>query len=415
MRARGAGLLSSVGAVATKELRGRVRGPRAFIAITVYLAVLAGVALIVYTAQRDALTPQSAFGGGNPYVAAQVGQALFATLLLLQVLLVVFLAPAATSGAISLEREKQTLDMLTATPVSTLGIVLGKLAAAAAFVAILIVGSIPLTALVFLFGGVAPEDVLRGYAVLFVTAMGFGCVGLFISSLTRRTQTATILTFVAVLVLTAGTGFGLALEFALYGSPRAANVMVRDVEEAGRGDDLVAADDAVASQAHPVPWPPDVLVLFNPFVAAADVICGADVNPYSQSCLVVASVTGRSPGSTSVETVPMPMPVDDIKGGEVEPGVAIELGVAGAAQALEERHVLVEAFVNLPAPVVDGPARVAAAEPFVSTSTRDAYWPRSAAAWLVTSLVLVLAAAQFVSPTRRWRIFRRWSRREARS
>jgi ABC-type transport system involved in multi-copper enzyme maturation permease subunit len=386
MRARAAGLLSSVGAVATKELRGRVRGPRAFIAITVYLAVLAGVALIVYTAQRDALTPQTAFGGGNPYVAAQVGQALFATLLLLQVLLVVFLAPAATSGAISLEREKQTLDMLNATPVSTLGIVLGKLAAAAAFVAILIVGSIPLTALVFLFGGVAPEDVLRGYAVLFATAMGFGCVGLFISSLTRRTQTATILTFVAVLVLTAGTGFGLALEFALYGSPRAANDVVRDV--AVPGD----VEESVASQDHPVPWPPDVLVLFNPFVAAADVICGADVNPYSQSCLVVASVTGRSPGTVGVEPVPGPPMMDDTKGGAVEPGV-----VQGVLR------------------VIDAPGGVAAAEPFVSTSTRDAYWPRSAAAWLVTSLVLVLAAAQFVSPTRRWRIFRRWSRREARS
>ncbi len=110
----------------------------------------------------------------------------------------------------------------------------------------------------------------------------------------------------------------------------------------------------------------------------------------------------------------MPMPVDDTKGGVVEPGVAIEPAVVGAARALEERHVLVEAFVNLPARVGDG-WKVAAAEPFVSTSTRDAYWPRSAAAWLVTSLVLVLAASQFVSPTRRWRIFRRWPRREARS
>jgi ABC-type transport system involved in multi-copper enzyme maturation permease subunit len=392
MRARIAALMSSVGAVATKELRGRVRGPRAFLAITVYLVALAAVALVVYVAQRDALAPQAAFGGGNPYVSAQVGQALFATLLLFQVLLVVFLAPAATSGAISLEREKQTLDMLSATPVSTLGIVLGKLVAAAAFVALLIVGSIPLTALVFLFGGVAPEDVLRGYAVLFVTGMGFGCVGLVISSLTRRTQTATILTFVAVLLLTAGTGFGLALEFALYGSPRVASDVVR--EEVAPGD---AGASTGSSPDHPVPWPPDVLVLFNPFVAAADVICGADVNPYSQSCLAVAAVTGRPPGSTGVEPVPMPLPgleppmVDDTKGGAVEPAVVDRL-VAAVAE----------------------PDRAAAAEPFVSTSTRDAYWPQSAAAWLVASLVLVLAAVQFVSPTRRWRIFRPWSRREAR-
>lgn len=406
MRARAAGLLSSIGAVATKELRGRVRGPRAFVAITIYLVVLAAVALVVYTAQRDALTPQSAFGGGNPYVSAQVGQALFATLLLLQVLLVVFLAPAATSGAISLEREKQTLDMVSATPASTLGIVLGKLVAAAAFVAILIVASIPLTALVFLFGGVAPEDVLRGYAVLFVTAMGFGCVGLFISSLTKRTQTATILTFVAVLVLTAGTGFGLALEFALYGSPRVVNDVVRDLAVPGDGEAT-----AGSSVAHPVPWPPDVLVLFNPFVAAADVICGADVNPYSQSCLAIASVIGSSPGAITVEPVPMPGVFDDTKGGAIEPGLVLERGVGGAAGAVEER-IFVDAVVPLPG-WAGGDWKPAAAEPFVSTSTRDAYWPRAAAAWLVTSIIFVLAAAQFVSPTRRWRIFRPWARREA--
>ena len=37
------------------------------------------------------------------------------------------LAPAFTTGAISLEREKQTLDLLVTTPLSTLGMVIGKL------------------------------------------------------------------------------------------------------------------------------------------------------------------------------------------------------------------------------------------------------------------------------------------------
>ena len=34
---------------------------------------------------------------------------------------------------------------------------------------------------------------------------------------------------------------------------------------------------------------------------------------------------------------------------------------------------------------------------------RDAYWPRSALAWLVLSIVLVLLSVNLVSPTRRWR------------
>ena len=136
-----------------------MRGPRAFIALTFYLALLAGFTVMIYLLSAQSAASQAAFGGGNPYASASVGQAVFTVLLFLQVLLVVFLAPAATSGAISLEREKQTLDLLTATPVSTLGIVLGKLASALAFVVVLILASIPLTAVVFVFGGVGPEDI----------------------------------------------------------------------------------------------------------------------------------------------------------------------------------------------------------------------------------------------------------------
>ena len=108
---------------------------------------------------------------------------MFGALVLVETLLVVFLAPAFTSGAISLEREKQTLDMLAATPISSLAIVVGKLLSALAYVFLLIAASIPLTAIVFVFGGVGPDDVLRAYAVLIVTALGLGSMGLFISAL----------------------------------------------------------------------------------------------------------------------------------------------------------------------------------------------------------------------------------------
>ena len=91
---------------------------------------------------------------------------------MLETLQVAFLAPASTAGAISLEREKQTLELLVATPITSLAIVLGKLLSALVYVWLLIAASIPLTAVVFVYGGVAPEDVLRGYVVLVVTALG---------------------------------------------------------------------------------------------------------------------------------------------------------------------------------------------------------------------------------------------------
>ena len=110
------------------------------------------------------------------------------------------LAPAFTTGAISLEREKQTLDMLITTPLSTLGMVIGKLFSALTYVFLLILASIPFASLVFVFGGVGPEDLLRAYAFLFALAFGMGAIGLFISAVVKRTQTATVVTFVIVLV-----------------------------------------------------------------------------------------------------------------------------------------------------------------------------------------------------------------------
>ena len=126
---------------------------------------------------------------------------------MLETLLVVFLAPMSTVGAISLEREKQTLEMLAATPITSLAIVFGKLVSALVYVWLLIAASIPLTAVVFVFGGVAPEDLVRGYLVLIVTALGFGAFGLFCSSIVKRTQAATAITIFGVLGLSIGTLF----------------------------------------------------------------------------------------------------------------------------------------------------------------------------------------------------------------
>src|SRR6476620_8970052 len=201
--------LSGMVAVGVKELRGRVRGRRAFVVLTFYLLFLGLFAWAwELVAERTYVQNASLQGGSAAFASAQVGQEVFGALILIETLLVVFLAPAFTSGAISLEREKQTLDMLTTTPISSLAIVVGKLLSALAYVFLLIAASVALTAIVFVFGGVAPDDVVRAYAVLIVSALGLGSMGLFISALMQRPQGATVVTFFTVLFLTLGTMFG---------------------------------------------------------------------------------------------------------------------------------------------------------------------------------------------------------------
>ena len=81
--------------------------------------------------------------GGTFSASAEIGRALFVAMLILLTLIVLVLAPASTAGAISLEREKQTLDLLITTPISSLAIVLGKLLSALSWILLLLLASIP--------------------------------------------------------------------------------------------------------------------------------------------------------------------------------------------------------------------------------------------------------------------------------
>ena len=182
-----------------------MRGRRAFAILSGYLILLAAFAWMVELMMER--TYSTSFGGSAAFATAAIGQGIFAAVLMLETLVVVFLATMTTAGSISLEREKQTLEMLAATPITSFAIVLGKLLSALIYVWLLIAASIPLTAIVFVFGGVAPDDLVRGYIVLIVTALGFGAFGLFCSSLVKRTQAATAIALFGVLAISMGTLF----------------------------------------------------------------------------------------------------------------------------------------------------------------------------------------------------------------
>ena len=174
LRGRSVPLPAGISAIVVKELRGRMRGRRAFIVVTIHVLLLAVFAWMLQRINEENIRNFSSFGGQATYAGATVGRGIFLGLLMLQTLMVSVLAPAATAGAISSEREHQTLDLLAVTPISSFAIVLGKLFSALAWVFVLILASIPVTALVFVYGGVAPDDVIRGYLVLFATVIGLG-------------------------------------------------------------------------------------------------------------------------------------------------------------------------------------------------------------------------------------------------
>jgi hypothetical protein len=290
-------------------------------------------------------------GAAAASASATVGQGVFMALMMLETLLVVALAPAFTAGAISMEREKQTLDMLATTPISSLAIVVAKLFSALTYLFILIFASIPLTALVFVYGGAAPDDVIRGYVVLVATAVGLGSLGLFFSALVKRTQAATIATYFGVMFVTLGAFF----VFYFWSS----------MAEAGGGRGIGPIKGR----------PPEPLVWLNPYFAQADVMCGVE-DGFGPWCERVAFVSSRpifgTSGNGTGDDVPAPSRPT------VEPAVPGFDG--GGALA---------------------PPDVVEVQPF--GVVRDSFWPRSAVAWLVLAALLIIGSVQLVSPTRRWR------------
>lgn len=394
---RVANFWAGISAVGIKELRGRMRGRRAFVVVTIYLALLSLLAFAVYVYLKQTAVASTTtivdpgFGRpGMPFpgegnvtssgtaLSAAIGHAMFGALLAVETLLIMVLAPAFTTGAISLEREKQTLDLLVTTPLSTLGMVVGKLISALSYVFLLIIASIPLASLVFVFGAVGPEDLVRGYLVLFAVAFGMGAVGLFISALTKRTQTATVLTYVLVLVLTVGT---VALhQFWLVAARRPST------------SSLVVTTRPFNA--------PEALLYLNPFAADADLVCTTAPGP-DHLCEYMSQVTGKPYFGT-----PTTNGFDDTLGvGGQETGVGVANGV------------MVVGADGVPLPVPNVAAcppdakcvvqldPINAADPSLSLGfPRDTFWPKSTAAFLALGLILTFASAQLVAPTRRWRL-----------
>src|SRR4026209_1309078 len=201
---------SSVSTIMSKELRSRFRGRRAFVVLTLYRGILALIAYGAFISALPAATEPSLLGRNGTSVgvanaSAIIGQALFALLSGFQLMLVAFLAPAFTTGAISLEREKATLDLLITTPLRPGAIVVGKLLSALAFVVLMIVAGIPVSALVLMYGGAAVQDIVRAQIVLFAAAIGFGVIGLFCSALIKPTQSATVVAYSTGLGLPVGS------------------------------------------------------------------------------------------------------------------------------------------------------------------------------------------------------------------
>ena len=183
--------------VLMKEMRSRMRGLRSpiLLFITTGLAIL--LCLLIISPEWDSIGNVTADGVQN---MANLGRHLFIGVVILEALLCALLAPSLTAGAIALEREQQTLDLLLLTPLSSMNILMGKLLSSLSLSGMVLLCVLPITAISFLLGGVDPAQFCWSFLLILATMFLFGTLGLCCSVRYPRTSASAAVAYLLALL-----------------------------------------------------------------------------------------------------------------------------------------------------------------------------------------------------------------------
>jgi len=311
--------------VLARELKQRMRGKLTWLVVTAYLAVLAVILRFVYLGTSQTL------GGSDfadPLASATVGRSIFHWLLFFMLMLVCFIVPGLTASAISGERERQTLVSLQVTMLRPRSIVLGKLLSSVAFTSFLVIASLPLLSVPFLVGGVSVTEVVKGVAMILLTAVVLACLAVACSALLRRTQAATVIAYGLTAALTIGT-------FIVYGGQRAMDGPVNKASPA-----ILALNPFVAT-ADMVQGRNDDSSFGSPFTGLVDLV-RPDMTDFSSSSSGdvggFVEVDGRAIAIGRGQGMPMPMPMPLPR--PTVPGPTIAVAPPNTVDVPEDRGIV---------------------------------------------------------------------------
>lgn len=184
--------------VLNKEFKLRMRTPRAMWTLFFYLFAIGLMAFsAIYIMQINMQSSQSF----NP----EESKLLFYFLSFAQLGLIAFMAPGLTAGVISGEREKQTLNLLLTTQQSSATIVLSKLVSSLSFMILIVLSTIPVYSMVFLYGGISPKQLMLVFLFYLFIMLVLGSFGIFFSSLFKRTMVSVIVTYGVTLFIFGAT------------------------------------------------------------------------------------------------------------------------------------------------------------------------------------------------------------------
>jgi ABC-type transport system involved in multi-copper enzyme maturation permease subunit len=184
-----------------REFRSRMRGTRSYAIIGTYTLLVMAIVMIAYWTLSSTAGGAGGVFGANQ-LAARVGRGIWLWGCVAQAGLLPLIVPAFTCGAITLERERDMLELLLLTRQSPLQICLGKLGSGTGLGLMLVLSSVPVLAMSLILGGIAPSEIAACLCVLVTSIIAAGAFGLAVSTIARKTVTATTAVYAVV-------GFGM--------------------------------------------------------------------------------------------------------------------------------------------------------------------------------------------------------------
>lgn len=197
-----------VNPILEKDLKTKLRGWRSTILISGYVLLLILI-LYLFFAGNNMIGLRYNFYSFNPRVAVNG----YNLLITFQFALLFLAVPALTATAVSNERERQTLDLMLVTQTSARKIIMGKIMVSLAHTMLMVVASLPVIGVVFLFGGIGFADILKLLLFYIVTGFFVACCGVFFSSVFRKNITSIITTYIFLGLVAFGPIIGLIIYF----------------------------------------------------------------------------------------------------------------------------------------------------------------------------------------------------------
>ena len=178
--------------VLLREVKSSLRSPLALALAALYLGVLATLVWWMW--------PQE----GIYSATARASRSLLLVCGVAQLLLVMLYAPAFAATAITAEKEHNTYDLLFATLLRPRDIVAGKLCSSIIVLLLFVLLSLPVFAACFFLGAVSVREAAVIYLVTVASSVMFGLLGLSVSSVARNSHLALVVTYLLLLLVTAG-------------------------------------------------------------------------------------------------------------------------------------------------------------------------------------------------------------------